>query len=82
MKLCMPRTRKFSPPITLRDGRVLKTLRDARLLILALPEMHQRDAHWRYATELLLVAADKKEKYTTMDARSQLIRALKAEGLI
>jgi hypothetical protein len=32
--------------ILLRDGRDLKTLADARALILALPERHQANQHW------------------------------------
>jgi hypothetical protein len=50
--------------------------------MLALPERHQRNAHWQYAGELLLKAADSGNKYAVMDARAQLTRALRAEGLI
>jgi hypothetical protein len=69
-------------PVTLNDGRTVATLADARELMLTLPERHQRNAHWQYAGELLLKAADYGEKYAVMDARAQLTRALKAEGLL
>ena len=51
-------------------------------LMLALPELHQSKAHWRYAGELLKVAAQHGEKYAVMDARAQFARALTVEGLI
>jgi hypothetical protein len=48
----------------------------------SLPELHQRNSHWKYAGELLSRAVDRGEKYSVMDARAQFERALKAEGLI
>jgi hypothetical protein len=75
-------TSRIPKPVTLNDGRRVATLADARELMLALPERHQRNAHWQYAGELLVKAADRGEKYAVMDARAQLTRALKAEGLI
>jgi hypothetical protein len=68
-------------PIVLDDCRAIGTLAQARDLMLALPEHHRRNAHWQYAGELLLKAADQGEKYAVMDARAQLTRALMAEGL-
>jgi hypothetical protein len=68
--------------ITLKDGRTLNTLEEARRLMLALPEPHQVRPPWQYAAELLLAAADRNEKYSTMDARAQLSRALTVEGLL
>jgi hypothetical protein len=47
-----------------------------------LPQLHQKNSHWQYASELLTSAADRNEKYATMDARAQLSRALAAEGLL
>jgi hypothetical protein len=64
------------------DGRTIETLGDARDLVLSLPEPHQQNAHWRYASELLCKAACAAEKYAVMDARAQTARALKAEGLL
>ena len=69
---------KMPKPVKLNDGRAISTLEDARDLMLSLPELHQRNAHWQYAGELLLKAADSGEKYAIMDARAQLTRALKA----
>lgn len=68
--------------IELADGRELATLAEARDLIRSLPEAQQRSAHWQYAGELLLKAADRGEKYAIMDARAQLTRALKTDGLV
>jgi hypothetical protein len=76
-------TSKIPKPVTINDDRTVSPLAEARELMLALPERHhQRNAHWQYAGELLLKAADYGEKYAIMDARAQLTRALKAEGLI
>jgi hypothetical protein len=38
--------RKLTPPIQLKDGRVLDTLADVRELMLSLPERHLQDGHW------------------------------------
>ena len=67
-------------PIKLKDGRTLNTLGDARALILSLPELHQRNGHWQYAAELLLIASASKNR--SDDALAQMLRALKAEGLL
>jgi hypothetical protein len=69
-------------PVAANDGRTLAMLADARDLMLALAERHERDAHRQYPGELLLTAADRDEKYAVMDTRAQLTRGLKAEGLI
>ena len=73
---------RLHEPFTLVDGRKVSTLAEAREVMLALPELHRRNAHWRYAGELLKVAAQDGEKYAVMDARAQFARALTAEGLI
>jgi hypothetical protein len=44
---------KIWKPIKLKDGRSIETLADARAIMLALPELHQRNPHWQYAAELL-----------------------------
>jgi hypothetical protein len=72
----------FRDPLMLLDGRTVRTLGDARDLVLSLPAPHQQNPHWRYASELLFKAADRGEKYAVMDARAQMARALKAEGLL
>jgi hypothetical protein len=63
-------TSKMPKPVTLNDGRTVATFADARELMLALPERYQRNAHWQYAGDLLLKAADSGEKYAVMDARA------------
>jgi hypothetical protein len=67
--------------IVSKDGRELKTLADARALILALPESHRADSHWDHAAELLTAAAQGKPAFVNQFS-IQLKRALKAEGLI
>jgi hypothetical protein len=77
----MPRTRKLTPPIQLKDGRQLETLADVRKLMLALPESRLQNGHWVYAGELLMAAATRKG-VSLHDVQPQLSIALKAEGLI
>jgi uncharacterized protein HemY len=77
-----PRWKQTFKPIVLKDGRTIRSLEEARSLMLTLPQLHQQNAHWQYASELLISAADRNEKYSTMDARAQLSRALTAEGLL
>jgi hypothetical protein len=50
-------TKKLPEPIKLRDGRELRTLKDAGALVLRLPEMIQHAPKWVYAAELLMEAA-------------------------
>lgn len=69
-------------PIVLTDGRKIESLQDARRFMLQLPQPHQTRPPWQYTAELLLRAADRNEKYATMDARAQLTRALTVEGLL
>ncbi|SEE86298.1 hypothetical protein SAMN05444161_7510 [Rhizobiales bacterium GAS191] len=78
----MPRPRKLIEPITLKDGRVLKSVADARAFMLALPERRQMAPYWQYAAELLLKAATRSSKEATLDAWAQLRRALNAEGML
>jgi len=70
----------LSKRIKLKDGRTLTTLSDARAQILSLPVMHQRNGHWQFATELLLIASASKSR--SDGALAQMLRALKAEGLL
>jgi hypothetical protein len=76
----MPWTLKLPSAITLKDGRVLATLDDARTLIRALPVARRRDEEWHYAMGLMEEAATSAGpiRMTIL----QLMRALKAEGLL
>jgi hypothetical protein len=74
-------SRPLPKSIVLKDGRELKTLADARALILALPEGHQADSLWGHAAELLTAAAQSKPTFVNQFS-VQLKRALKAEGPI
>jgi hypothetical protein len=47
----------FDRPVVLPDGKTLRTLEDARLYILALPESEQEVIAWQVAIEALLLAA-------------------------
>src|SRR5207249_4205947 len=67
-------TRRFKA-IPLADGRNIASLAEARNLLASLPPDRQDDRHWKYAGDLLVRAAARNEKYSTMDARSQLARA-------
>jgi hypothetical protein len=73
-------TRNLTPPIVLKDGRVLETLSDVREVMLSLPERHLQNGHWVYAGQLLMAAAT--DKGVSMhEVQQQLSIALKAEGL-
>jgi hypothetical protein len=75
-------SKKFRNPLTLRDGREIATLADARDLLLALPERHKSRPHLQYAVELLIDAAERGSRASIDDASAQLSRALTAEGLL
>jgi hypothetical protein len=72
---------KFKP-IALKDGRTIASLQEGRSLMASLPDPNLTSFPWRYASELLLKAADRGEPYAVKDARAQLSRALKTEGLL
>jgi hypothetical protein len=74
-------TRKLTPPLVLKDGRALKTLSDARDMILGLLEGQQRAPYWQHAAELLLYAVED-DKEEIHDMRAQLMRALYRDGFI
>jgi hypothetical protein len=71
----------FRKPLALKNGRTIDTLSSARNFILRLPEVDRQSAQWEYASEPVFAAADHGERYAVMDARNQLERALKAQGL-
>ena len=77
----MPWTRRLTPPIALQNGRRLCTLGDVRAMIRALPNTHQQDEEWRYATELLMAAAEG-QRGAFFRAIEQISHVLKADGLI
>jgi hypothetical protein len=81
MPFLMGWTRKLDPPVVLGSGRRLTTLTDARTLIGSLPNSSQRASYWQYAGALLVDAAQNDES-NIVEARAQLYRALRAEGLI
>jgi len=49
---------RLRKPIRVEDGRTIKTLSDARDMILALPEKDQRGQKWQRLADLLLAAAN------------------------
>jgi hypothetical protein len=77
-----PWGRKFVKPVTLRDGRILTALSDAREVMLGLRPAVQGAAYWQYAAELLLEAAESGSRKSVQEARDQLCRALAREELL
>jgi hypothetical protein len=75
-------SRSIRTPITLRDGRKIGTLFDAHRLVRPMTDSQSGGDCWRYAGELIAKASDRGDKYSIMDARAQLVRALRMEGLI
>jgi hypothetical protein len=73
---------KLSRPIVLKDGRTLDCLADVRYLILKLPSQHQAQEYWQHAAELLMVAGLSQGASEIRAATEQLVRALKADGLV
>ena len=65
-----------------RDGRSVATLGQARVLLVSLPEDSQREPFWLCAAELLRDAANTGAQRAIDDAQAQMLRALKAEGLV
>jgi hypothetical protein len=72
--------RKLTAPIILKDGRTIATLSEARAIMQSLPDRRQHSERWLYAGALLLDAAVAGGSLTV--ARTKLMQALKAEGLI
>jgi hypothetical protein len=75
----MPWSTPFDDPIRLRDGRDLRTLREAADYITALPEPEQHETHWQIAVETLINAAETGGGWL-MFARIGMLRALNADG--
>src|ERR1700685_2188529 len=80
MQKALSWSRKFKS-IALKDGRAVASLGEARDFMASLSSASRAAGHWKYAGDLLLKAADRNEKYSTMDARAQMSRALKIDGL-
>jgi hypothetical protein len=78
----MPWSRKLATPITLKDGRTIATLSQAREMMLSLPMTHRRGEMWRYTAELLGEAAADNSYVPHTEAEAQFMRSLKTEGLI
>ena len=47
-------SRAFPEHFVLADGKIIKTLYEAGLLVLALPERHRANGHWQGAMQLLV----------------------------
>lgn len=76
-------TCKLPMSLHLVDRRTLTTtLAHARDLLLALPQAHQENPHWRSAGELLLKAAHRSRQTDIFDAGAQFSRALHMDGLL
>jgi hypothetical protein len=82
MKGAMKWISKFPKPIVLKDGRTIMRLIQARDLIVTLPALHLKNAHWEYATDLIFDAARVGDDASIATAHEQLLRALKVEGLL
>jgi hypothetical protein len=70
----MPWSRRFDDPVTLPDGRPLRTLRDAGRYIAGLPKATQARPEWQAATEALLMAAE--DRGPLLHARVGMLRAI------
>jgi hypothetical protein len=70
----MPWSRRFEDPISLPDGRALRTLRDAASHVMALPGKTRQSDEWQTAIEALLMAAE--DRGPLMHARIGVLRAL------
>jgi hypothetical protein len=78
----MPWTSKFPTSIKLKDGRKILTIGDARELMSSLANGRQNDPAWQFAVELLQFASTRDDGTSAGQARAQLVRVLKAEGLL
>jgi hypothetical protein len=80
----MPWAQKFlGEAVQFRDGAVvvaLTTLSDARTYVLSRPNFHIESSEWGKTFEVLLRAAPSGD--AIIEAKHQLLRALKTEGLV
>jgi hypothetical protein len=77
----MPWSRQLSAPITLKDGRTIATLGQAREMF-ALPPIRRRADTWRYVADLLKHASADRSPLKHEDVERQLLRALRVERLL
>ena len=74
-------SKPLARPLALRNGTVLRTLRDARHFIATLPEELQRRASWQHVARLLWDAAERESHPGIVwDATWRMHRALAVEG--
>ena len=66
--------RSFDDPVTLPDGRELRTLRDAADYIIKLPNAEQQLAEWQTAGRILIGVAEGRD--LMMHARIGVLKAL------
>jgi hypothetical protein len=78
----MPWSRKFPTSIKLKDGRKILTIGEARDLMSSLADGRQNDPAWQFAVELLQYSSTRVDATPAGQARAQLVRVLKADGLI
>jgi hypothetical protein len=76
------RSLPLTDPVTLRDGRVLRTLGDAAELLTNLHETIQGRAWNQSTAEMLVTAAEAGTDETIESATMQMQRALKRDGLM
>jgi hypothetical protein len=74
----MPWSATFDDPISLRDGRKLRTLQQAADHIMQLPEDAQHASHWQTAVETLINAAESGGGWMLF-ARIAMLRALNTD---
>jgi hypothetical protein len=74
-------SKPLARPLMLRNGTVLRTLRDARHFIAMLPEDFHRRSTWRHVAQLLWDAAENAtDSRLVGEATLRLRRALSLEG--
>jgi hypothetical protein len=78
----MPWSRKLATPITLKDGRAIATLSQARELMLSISIAHRRGDMWRNTASLLDEAAADNSYVPHIKAEAQLRLSLKIDGLL
>lgn len=78
----MPWATPLTKPISLKDGRVLRTLGDAAELFLNFSETIHAHPWVEHAADLLMKAAESKDKRQIRAATTQVQRALSREGMV
>jgi hypothetical protein len=73
----MPWNSRLRHPIPLSDSRVLRTLADARDMVLSLPERDQRQDKWQMLARLLMGAARADNASLTAIATHRIEEALR-----